>query len=206
MVCFCRAFRARRWLRRPSMLCHALESLWARQASAFTDALAFYAADRIFDLLPRAIDSREDADLQALLEASAIAKLACGSAGLGPVHALSLASAVHIPHGRQNGVLLPHVATFTRPAVRPEVKVLIDRVPALYDQIGFEPTFKAGELEPAQVRSMIDIALSGPLNANGIRPARERDLIRILEEAGAPVGPSTRRSSAAACRRRGGSR
>ena len=100
-------------------LCHALEALWARGASSFTDALAFYAAERIFDVLPSALERRELDDLQLLLEASAIANLACGNAGLGLVHALSLASAVRVSHGRQNGILLPHVAAFTRAVARP---------------------------------------------------------------------------------------
>jgi alcohol dehydrogenase class IV len=168
-------------------LCHALEALWARQASLFTDALAFYAAERIFDVLPRALERREPGDVQVLLEASAIANLACGSAGLGLVHALSLASAVHIPHGRQNGVLLPHVAAFTREAARPEVRALIDRIASLYEHIGFEPAFVPGELDASQVKSMVEVALAAPLNVNNARQAGERDLFRILEQAGSPV-------------------
>ena len=50
-------------------------------------------------------------------EASAMANLACGNAGLGLVHALTSAPDVHLPHGYQNGVLLPHVAAFNRPAL-----------------------------------------------------------------------------------------
>ena len=140
-------------------------------------------------MLPQALERREPDDLQLLLEASAIANLACGSAGLGLVHALSLASVVHVPHGRQNGILLPHVAAFTRSAVRPDVQALIDRINPLYEQIGFEPAFGPGELEPSQVESMVAVALAAQLNANNARQAGEGDLVRILEQAGAAPSP-----------------
>ena len=46
-----------------------------------------------------------------------MANLACGNSGLGLVHALTSAPDVHLPHGYQNGVLLPHVAAFNRPVL-----------------------------------------------------------------------------------------
>ena len=62
-------------------LSHALEALWANGASRFTDALASAALALIHRSLPRALESRDDTSLQSLLEASAMANLACGSSG-----------------------------------------------------------------------------------------------------------------------------
>ena len=95
-------------------LSHAVEALSVRGASMFTDALALAAADQLRSVLPRVLEERSDDDLQTLLEASAMANLACGSSGLGLVHALSSATRLRVPHGRANGVLLPWVAAFNR--------------------------------------------------------------------------------------------
>ena len=65
--------------------------------------------------LPASLRGDVDA-MQELVEASAMANLACGNSGLGLVHALSSAPDVHLPHGHQNGVLLPHVAAYNRAA------------------------------------------------------------------------------------------
>ncbi len=118
-------------------LSHALEALWAVNASAFTDALAVAAADEICGTLPAALEHRRPSDLQRLLEASALANLACGNAGLGLVHALSSAASVHLAHGYQNAVLLPAVAAFNRPELRPAAAAAADRVERLYQEIDF---------------------------------------------------------------------
>jgi alcohol dehydrogenase class IV len=167
-------------------LSHALEALWARGASAFTDALALAAARQICDTLPAALSERAPADLQRLLEASAIANLACGSAELGLVHALSSAAAVRLPHGYQNGVLLPHVAAFNRRALSPEAVAAVDRLDPLYRQVGFEPRFAAGELTAEQSERMVSAALEHPFAPNNARAASAEDLVQILTAAGAP--------------------
>ena len=122
-------------------LSHALEALWAHGATRFTDTLALAAAADIRAALPRAI-AREDDAMQTLMEASAMANLACGNAGLGLVHALTSAPDVHLPARlperrpapARRGVQPPRRST-ARPRVRarrPRRAVRDDRVrPAL---------------------------------------------------------------------------
>lgn len=172
-------------------LSHALEALWAVNASAFTDALAIAAADEICATLPAALEHREVSDLQRLLEASAMANLACGNAGLGLVHALSSAASVHLAHGYQNGVLLPAVAAFNRPQLRPAAAAAVDRAQRLYQEITFEPRFGDGTLGAADVDHMVSAALSHAFRANNLRPASEADLRAILASVGAPSSPRT---------------
>ncbi|MBS1888539.1 MAG: iron-containing alcohol dehydrogenase [Actinobacteria bacterium] len=167
-------------------LSHALEALWARGRSRFTDALARAAAAQLLEALPRALDGRRDDDLQVLIEASAMANLACGSAGLGLAHALSAASAVRLPHGYQNGVLLPHVAAFNRDLLDPVDGELVDRLDGLYASIGFEPSFATGDLGPAEVEAMVAAAGEHPFRRNNARVADETDLRDLLRRAGAP--------------------
>jgi alcohol dehydrogenase class IV len=172
-------------------LSHSLEALWARGANRFTDALALAAADQVYATLPRGLEERDPDSLQTLIEASAMANLACGSSGLGLVHALSLATAVRLPHGYQNGVLLPAVAAFNYPSVRQAVRTRIDRLQPLYERIGFGGRFRAGELDGAAVDAIAEVALASPLTANNVRSAERADLRGILEQAGAPVSESS---------------
>jgi alcohol dehydrogenase class IV len=169
-------------------LSHAVEALSVHKRSPFTDALAYAAADTIYDVLPRALETRDPNDLQALLEASAMANLACGSSELGLIHALTLSTAVHLPHGYQNAVLMPHVAAFNRAAVSARTQGVLDRILPLYRELEFDPHFRPGELDTEAADSMIRIALAVPLSANNIRAASADDLLEILAAVDAPVG------------------
>jgi alcohol dehydrogenase class IV len=166
-------------------LSHAVEALSVRGASMFTDALAVAAADHLRDVLPRVLQERSDDDLQTLLEASAMANLACGSSGLGLVHALSSATRLRVPHGRANGVLLPWVAAFNRQALRPQARAEAERVLPFYEQIGFEPSFRPGELDGDAVASVIRVALASPLHLNNSRHATAEELEELLGSANA---------------------
>ena len=154
-------------------LSHALESRWARGATSVTRALALAAGATLRVALPRALAGDVDS-MQELVEASAIANLACGNSGLGLVHALSSAPSVHLPHGYQNGVLLPHVARFNGVG---------EPVDELYDEIGFEAHFRHGELSAADVDAMVAAAMSNPFRANNLRESSEDDLRAILARA-----------------------
>jgi alcohol dehydrogenase class IV len=176
-------------------LSHALESLWVRRASAFTDALAVTAARAIRTTLARAIAARKPDDLQHLIEASAMANLACGSSGLGLVHALSSQTVVHLPHGRQNGVLLPHVAAFNLSVVSSETRREIEQLHGLYRSLGLEARWRPDELEPHAADRMIETALVNPFRANNRRAASEDDLRAILAATGADLSPRTAASS-----------
>jgi alcohol dehydrogenase class IV len=160
-------------------LSHALESLWAHGATRFTDAMALPAAADIFDALPWVLDG-DDTARQTLMEASAMANLACGNSGLALVHALTSAPDVHLPHGYQNGVLLGAVARFNQSALRPEVQALTARLTELYARIGFADQFAPGELTKDGVEAMVSAALANPFRRNNCRIAEEDDLRAIL--------------------------
>ena len=167
-------------------LSHALEALWSTGATRFTDALAFSAARSIRSALPRGLDGDVDA-MQELIEAASMANLACGNAELALVHALTSSPFVHLPHGHQNGVLLPHVAAFNTPALRPEVLAEVAEIEPFYERIGAPSSFADGELSPDGAESMVTAALENPLRANNVVPAEEADLRALLARAGAPV-------------------
>jgi alcohol dehydrogenase class IV len=173
-------------------LSHALEALWARRATRFSDALALAAARSIRPALPRALDGDVDA-MQELIEASAMANLACGNSGLGLVHALSSAPDVHLAHGYQNGILLPHVAAFNRSAVGAQSASEVDALDALYRTIGFGTSFARDELSARDGELMVAAAMSNPFRANNLRAAEESDLRALLAAAGAPLAGAAAR-------------
>lgn len=102
------------------VISHCLEAIAAKNASAFSDALAFSAFDTARRLLPKSF-SGDTAVREALHNAATMAGLAFDNAGLGACHALShaIGGTFHLAHGRINGILLPHVISFnaqTHPA------------------------------------------------------------------------------------------
>ena len=92
---------------------HCLEAIAAKNASPFTDALAMTAFRSLLELLPKSFEGKISVR-QAIHESATMAGIAFDNGGLGACHALShaLGGAFHTPHGRLNGVLLPHVIRF----------------------------------------------------------------------------------------------
>lgn len=164
-------------------LSHAFEALWACGATRFTNTLALEAARVIGRVLPRALGDRNPEDLQALLEASTMANFGCGNAGLGLVHALSSATAIRIPHGRQNSVLLPIVAEFNRSVVGPEVAAEIDALDDLYAEAGLPRSFRPGELDDGGAEAMAAAAKHSPFRANNRRDSTDEDLLQLATAA-----------------------
>jgi alcohol dehydrogenase class IV len=158
---------------------HAFEALWGRDATTFSDTAAFEALRLIRTHLPRSLSDRNPDDLQKLLEASSLANIACGNAGLGLVHAMTSAGSIHIAHGRQNGVLLPHVAEFNRAVVSERAWGEIDLLDELYDAIDAPRRFRADELPENAAEAIVRAALASPVRLNNARETTEDDLRRI---------------------------
>jgi acetaldehyde dehydrogenase/alcohol dehydrogenase len=96
-------------------LTHALEAGVSIFASAYTDAFCMQAINLIMDALPRAVADGSDLEARtAMSNASTIAGLAFSNAFVGVNHALahSVGAVFGIPHGRANGIFLPHVLRY----------------------------------------------------------------------------------------------
>ena len=98
------------------VLTHALEAYVSVLASDYTDGLALQAIQMVFKYLPRAVKNGKN-DLEArekMHNASTIAGMAFANAFLGINHSLAhkVGALFHIPHGRANAILLPHVIRY----------------------------------------------------------------------------------------------
>ena len=95
------------------VLAHAAEAWVARGANVYTDALAEKAFTLAWSRLAAAFSGDREARADMLL-ASNLAGLAFNGAGLGLCHGMAhaLGGKYHVPHGRLNALLLPHVIRF----------------------------------------------------------------------------------------------
>jgi alcohol dehydrogenase class IV len=152
-------------------ICHACESLWARNSSLITDALAEKALETFLDRFPAALNDRDPEALQDIIEASSAANLACGNTGLALCHAMNTAPDVPLAHGYVNGCILSAVAAFNRPYMRERHQKLIDRLPAVLEKVRFGGKFKQGECSEKNTELFVNASRDHPFRKNNIREA-----------------------------------
>ena len=97
------------------VLTHAAEAYVASRATPYSDALAEKAFTLAWENLPAAFAAQGASPAKAdMLLASNLAGLAFNTAGLGLCHGMAhtLGGKYHLPHGRLNAMLLPHIIRF----------------------------------------------------------------------------------------------
>ena len=99
-------------------LVHAIETFVSVHATPFSDILAEKAIAWIGRYLPIAWSKGGNQEARYYMSlAATVSGLAFASGGLGAVHGLSyvLGTRYHMPHGRSNAIMLPHVMKYNLP-------------------------------------------------------------------------------------------
>ncbi len=97
------------------VLTHALEAYISTNANEFSDALAEKSVELFAEyMVPAYKDGHDLVAREKMHTASCLAGIAFNEAGLGVNHSIAhaLGANFHIPHGRANALLLPHVIRF----------------------------------------------------------------------------------------------
>ncbi|PDY01072.1 bifunctional acetaldehyde-CoA/alcohol dehydrogenase [Bacillus pseudomycoides] len=177
------------------VLTHAIEAYVSIMANDYTDGLALKAIDLVFKYLPRAYkDGNDEEAREKMHNASAIAGMAFANAFLGINHSLAhkIGPEFHIPHGRANAILMPHVIRYN--AIKPRKHALFPKYEHFvaderYAHIARMLGLKARTVEEG-VESLVQaiIALGKELNINmsvagqGIEKEAFEAVVDILSE------------------------
>lgn len=125
------------------VLTHALEAYVSSKANEFTDALAQKAALLVLQYLVPSYEDKENTKAREMMHyASCLAGMAFDETSLGLNHAIAhnIGGKFHIPHGRANEVLLPHVIEFNariKDYQQKEFSVAAQKYAALAAMAGF---------------------------------------------------------------------
>ncbi|MBI2933904.1 MAG: iron-containing alcohol dehydrogenase [Planctomycetes bacterium] len=173
---------------------HAIEAVFAANASPLTDALAAGAARDIREWLPRAVKNGQDLDARGrMLLAANAAGVAFSNAGVGVVHALAHGCGAlrGVPHGVANALLLPHGVRFNRTAA-PEKHALLERIfgedvagalAALTRACGLPTRLRDANVRPEDLPALAEYGEHDGALIFNPREASREDLLGILQAA-----------------------
>ena len=186
------------------VLTHAAEAYVAKGASPYSDALAEKAFTLAWENLRPAWESQgESRAKRQMLLASNLAGMAFNAAGLGLCHGVShaLGGRYHVPHGRLNAMLLPHVIAFNAAqketakkyarlaqlcGLSPTSRALVFGLNRLRGQLGQPQRLSACGVEAkvlkADGEAIAAAALADLCTPTNPRPATPRDVKGLLKE------------------------
>lgn len=194
------------------VITHALEAYISTSANDYSDALAEKALEIAFEYLPKAYkNGADELAREKMHTASCLAGMAFNAVSLGVNHGIahSLGAHFHIPHGRANGMLLPHVmwynagldgklneVTAERLAKiakivglssfnsRAGAQSLVNKLKSMQRELSIPLSLKAAGVKKADyeaVRSHIaQSALNDACTATNPRKLKEEDIFNIL--------------------------
>jgi alcohol dehydrogenase class IV len=107
-------------------LAHCLEAYCAPSYHPMAEGIAVEGMRLIFENLPKAVANGNDVEARAHMMSAAAMGAAAFQKGLGAIHALShpVGALYNTHHGTTNGVFMPYVLVFNRPAIEAKIERL----------------------------------------------------------------------------------
>ena len=158
-------------------LAHCLEAYCSPHYHPMAQGIALEGMRLAFENLPRVYGSPDDLDARAHMMSAAAMGATAFQKGLGAIHSLShpVGAIYGTHHGTTNGVVMPMVLDFNRPAI----EALIDRaaayigipggfdgfrarIMALRAELNIPPGLTAMGVDPARLDEMTDMAMEDP--------------------------------------------
>ena len=169
------------------VIAHCVEAVGGRHSSPFTQALAASAFERVMRLLPASFEGNRSVRGE-IHCAATMAGIAFDHAGLGICHSLShaLGGRFHIPHGKLNAILLPHIMAFNKGDAPYELlgRNPIFAVSRLSRRLRMPQTLREAGLQRQEVLSKMDelceSAMADPCTLTNPRPVTMEDCRGIL--------------------------
>ncbi len=180
-------------------LSHNLEAYCASFYHPMADGIALQGIKLVADWLPRAVRDGNDLEARANMMAASMMGATAFQKGLGAMHALShpCSAILGTHHGLTNGVVMPYVLGFNRPAIEDKMAAVarylnlkaqsfagaMEWVLRLRQDIGIPHRLKDLGVKPdhvAQLAPMAALDLTAPSNP---RPVDEPALARLYRQA-----------------------
>ena len=186
-------------------LTHNVEAYLALGYHPMCDAIALQGAKLAIQNLPRAVQDGKDLEARSNMMMAAMMGAVAFQKGLGAVHSLAhpLSSIANLHHGTTNGVLLPHVLEFNRPASEQRMRevavamevagsqepateaatALINRVRKLLHEVSIPETLSALGVTRHQIPLLARKAMEDACHQLNPRPCTEADMVALYEKA-----------------------
>ena len=182
-------------------LTHAIEAIFAREATPITDKDAVWAIETIISCLPRAVQNGADEHARTMMAyAENVAGMAFSNAGLGMVHAMAHALGGHynLPHGVCNAVLLPYVLRFDMGRMAFEdrfrtvakamglvtAQEVIDKIADLNAYIGIPSKLsELKEVKPEDFKELAALAMHDTCMQSNLIEVSNQDVIMVYNAA-----------------------
>ncbi|MGE0152907.1 MAG: iron-containing alcohol dehydrogenase [Reyranellaceae bacterium] len=145
-------------------LSHNLEAYCASFYHPMADGIALQGMKLIWEWLPSAVADGKDLEARAHMMVASMMGATAFQKGLGAMHALShpCSAVLNTHHGLTNGVVMPYVLAFNRPAIA-------DRMAALARYLNLKDASFAGVLD-AVLKLRQDIGIPHSLAELGVTP------------------------------------
>ena len=180
-------------------LAHCLEAYCAPGFHPMADGIALEGMRLVKEWLPIAVKDGGNVVARAHMLAAASMGATAFQKGLGAIHSLShpVGAIYDAHHGETNGVVMPYVLVFNRPAIEdkltrlarylglpnPGFQAILDWVIALRKEIGIPNTLADLGVKESDLDMLTPMAVDDPSTGGNPRPAGDAEMRRMFTKA-----------------------